>query len=199
MFVSAPAQVMVLRLWANQPGHISFTATLDRPERFQTVASGDNELLMTGQLDNGTDGKGVRYAARTRILNRGGTVSAQGNALIVSNANEVELFISAATDYRGFAGRQTTDPTAASLTDLDKATGKSYRSLRKAHIADYQKYFQRVSLELQPLNPADAERPTPERIKIAKAGPGDPALAMAIDPGWGAAIGLARGAVEYLG
>lgn len=177
MFVSAPAQAMILKLSADKPGQISFTASLDRPERFQTVASAKNELLMAGQLDNGTDGKGIRYAARIRILNHGGEVAAQGNSLVVSNANEVELLITAATDYRGFAGRQTADPMAASLTDIDHAAGKSYASLLKAHIADYQKYFERVSLGLQPLNAADAQKPTPERIKIARAGPGDPSLA----------------------
>jgi alpha-L-fucosidase 2 len=177
MFVSAPAQAMVLKLSANKPGQISFTVSLDRPERFQTVTTAGNELLMTGQLDNGTDGKGLRYAARVRILNHGGEVSTQGNTLVVSNANEVELLITAATDYRGFAGRQLTNPEAASLSDMNHAARKSYPSLLKAHIADYQKYFKRVSLELPPLNADDAQKPTPERIKIAKAGPGDPSLA----------------------
>lgn len=177
MFVSAPAQAMVLKLSANKPGKISFTASLDRPERFQTIASDENELLMTGQLDNGTDGKGIKYAARVRVLHHGGEVSAQGNNLLVSNADDVELLITAVTDYHGFAGRQTADPVAASLTDMNHAARTSYRSLRKAHIADYQKYFERVSLKLPPLNAADAEKPTPERIKIAKTGPGDPSLA----------------------
>ena len=115
MFVSAPDQVMVLRLTADQPGQISFDARLDRPERFETVADGKDGLLMTGQIDNGVDGKGVRYAVRVRILNQGGEVSVHGNVLRVSKANEVVLLISAATDYQGFAGRQTKDPLAASL------------------------------------------------------------------------------------
>lgn len=177
MFVSAPAQAMVLRLSANQPGRISFMASLDRPERFQTVVSGKDELLMTGQLDNGTDGKGLRYAARVRILNRGGDVFIQQNTLVVSNASQVELLITAATDYRGFAGRQTDDPLAASLVDMDHAARQSYQSLRKAQVADYEKYFQRVSLQLPPLNAADAAKPTPERLAIAQRGPGDPSLA----------------------
>jgi alpha-L-fucosidase 2 len=75
MFVSAPDQVMVLRLSADKPRQISFDAQLDRPERFETTADGQNGLLMTGQLDNGTDGKGVRYVARIRVLNHGGEVS----------------------------------------------------------------------------------------------------------------------------
>ena len=177
MFVSAPDQVIVLRLSANQSKQISFDARLDRPERFETVGDGANGLLMTGQLDNGVDGKGVSYVARIRVLNRGGQVFVHGNVLSVRNANEVVLLIAAGTDYQGFAGRQTKDPWAATLEDLNQATKKSFKPLRKAHIADYQKYFLRVSLQLDPLDTAAAEKPTPERIKTAENGSGDPGLA----------------------
>ncbi len=177
MFSSAPDQVMVLRLSADKSKQISFDARLDRLERFETAGDGDNGLLMTGQLDNGTDGKGVRYAARIRVLNRGGKVSVNDNVLSVSNANEVVLLIAAGTDYQGFAGRQTKDPLMATLNDLNLAGKKSYKSLREAHVADYQKYFQRVSLQLDPPDASAAEKPTPERLKAAKDGPGDPSLA----------------------
>jgi alpha-L-fucosidase 2 len=176
MFSSAPDQVMVLRLSADQSKQISFDVRLDRPERFETVGDGDNGLLMTGQLDNGTDGKGVRYVARVRVLNQGGRVSVHGNVLSVSNANEVVVLIAAGTDYQGFAGRQTKDPVAATLGDLNLAAGKSYKSLRRAHVADYQKYFKRVSLQLEPLDAA-AEKPMPARLKAAQNGLGDPSLA----------------------
>ncbi|MEJ0091691.1 MAG: glycoside hydrolase family 95 protein [Limisphaerales bacterium] len=177
MFVSKPDEVMVLRLTASKSKQISFTATLDRPERFATVDDGDNGLLMTGQLDNGVDGKGVKYAARIRAVNKGGSVSVAENVLTVSNANEVTLFITAATDYRGFAGRQLTNPAAATLADLNAAVKKTYKSLLKAHIADYQKYFQRVSLYLEPANLGEYSEPTPKRIDWAKANGGDPNLA----------------------
>lgn len=176
MFVSKPGEAMVLRLTADKPGQISFVATVDRPERFATVGDGNNGLLMTGQLDNGVDGKGVRYAARIRAVSQGGRVSVEGTELTVSNANEVILFITAATDYRGFAGRQLTDPVAATLKDMNNAANKSYSSLRMAHLADYQKYFQRVSLELGPYDAAAAVGPTPERIIAFKHGTNDLAL-----------------------
>ena len=176
MFVSAPEQVMVLRLGADHPGAISFEARLDRPERFQTDGDGNNGLLITGQLDDGRGGNGVRYVARLRVLNRGGTVSARGSVLNVSQADEAILLIAAGTDYQGFAGRQTKDPFSATLNDLSKAGKKSYKSLRNAHAADYQKYFQRVSLQLDPVDPASANKPTPERIKVAQ-GADDPSLA----------------------
>ncbi|HEY1489454.1 MAG TPA: glycoside hydrolase family 95 protein [Verrucomicrobiae bacterium] len=177
MFVSAPDQVMILRLSANQAGQISFDAQLDRLERFATTGDGNNGLLMAGQLDNGADGNGVRYAARIRVLNQGGQVSVHGNVLSVSNANEVLLLIAAGTDYQGFAGRQTKDPLAATLKDLNLVAGKSYKSLLKAHVADYQKYFKRVELQLEPLDAAAAEQPMPVRLKAAENGSGDPGLA----------------------
>ena len=177
MFVSKPDEVMVLRLTAAQPGQISFDMRLDRPERFETTGDGGNGLLMTGQLDNGTDGKGVRYAARIRALNKGGHISVNGNILRVNNANEVVLLIAAGTDYVGFAGRQTKDPFAATLNDLNLAAKKSFASLRKAHIADYQKYFNRVSLHLDPADANVAMEPTPKRIQWAHDHGGDPNLA----------------------
>lgn len=177
MFVSKPDEVMVLRLGASRSKQISFDLGLDRPERFGTASDGKNGLLMIGQLDNGTDGKGVYYAARVRVLNQGGNVTVEKNALKVSDADEVIVLIAAGTDYQGFAGRQTKDPLAATLTDLKSAGRKSFKALQQAHIADYQKYFHRVSLQLEPLDASAAQRPTPERIKTAKDGPGDPNLA----------------------
>jgi alpha-L-fucosidase 2 len=177
MFVSAPDEVMVLRLSANRPGRISFRVCLDRPERFETVADLKQGLLMDGQLDNGVDGKGVHYAARVRALNRGGELSLRGNALEVQRADEVVLLIAAATDYQGFTGRQAKDPGALALKELNQAADKSYGSLRKAHIADYQNFFQRVSLQLGPVSLGSAPKPTPERLKAFKKGAPDPALA----------------------
>ncbi|HKW30859.1 MAG TPA: glycoside hydrolase family 95 protein [Verrucomicrobiae bacterium] len=177
MFVSAPDQVMVLRLAADSPGQVSFETRLDRPERFETVAEGNGSLLMTGQLDNGVDGKGVRYAARVRVLNQGGTVSVHGNVLTVNQADAAVLLITVATDYQGFAGRQIKDPLAASLQDMNQAARKSYQLLRQAHIADYQTYFNRVSLHLEPANADEANQPTPKRIEWAKQNGGDPDLA----------------------
>ena len=177
LFVSAPGQVMVLRLAADRPGEISFSARMDRPERFTTVADGDRGLLMSGQLDNGVDGKGLRYAARIRVINRGGKLSVRGNTVEVTEANEAILLIAAATDYQGFAGRQTKDPAAATLKDLNRAAPKSFEALRKAHCADYQKFFNRVSITLGEAPPAVADKPTPERLQAFKNGAADPALA----------------------
>jgi alpha-L-fucosidase 2 len=176
MFASAPDQAIVVRLSADQAGKISFHTTLDRPERFDTAAVGTNSLLMTGQLDNGTNGKGIRYAARVRVVAPNGQVSAAGNRVLVRNADSALLYITAATDYRDFAGRQIKNPAAGSLSDLNAAARRPYGDLAARHVTDYRKYFHRVRLDLG--DPAEARNlPTPARIEALKAGADDPGLA----------------------
>lgn len=176
-FTSAADQVFVVRLTANKPGQLSFSASLDRPERSQVTAEGTDELLLAGQLNNGTDGKGMKYAARLRVLKRGGSVTSADNALRVTGADEVVLLLTAATDYQGFAGRRTADPLAAARNDLNKAAAKDFAALLTAHRADYEALFKRVSLTLGPPNAETASLPTDERLRAAAQGLADPALA----------------------
>ncbi len=177
-FVSAPDEAIVLRLTADEPGVLSFHATLDRPQRSTTVADGPNGLLMTGAVTNGVNGDGVRFAARLRVLNQGGEVSVAGNRIEVRKANEVLLLVTAATDFRGFGGRQLSDPVAATAEDLKRALGKPFATLRQAHIADFQNYFNRVKLRLG-TTPADiADKPTPARLQAVKQGAEDRSLAV---------------------
>ena len=175
-FVSAPDEAIIIRLTANRTGAITFTAALDRPERFTTMADGSNGLLMRGQLNNGTDGAGMKYAAHLRVRASGGTTSIDGNIVQVTKANEALIFITAATNFQGFAGRQTASELTASANDLRKAGAKTFAALLAAHKADYQKYFQRVRLTL-PVNQETAALPTPARLRAVASGANDPALA----------------------
>jgi len=176
-FVSAPAQIILLRISADKPGAIGFEAKLDRPERFSVSADGANGLVMTGQLNNGTDGKGMKYALRLRAINEGGDVSVSGNLLRINHANDIVLQLSAATDYMGFAGRRTEEPLAASLLDINRAASKDFETLRADHIRDYQRYFNRVSLQLGTPNSVASSLTTPERLEAFNNGSVDPAFA----------------------
>jgi alpha-L-fucosidase 2 len=176
-FTSAPDEAFVIRLTADRPGAVSFDAALERPERFEVRADGGRGLSMSGQLNNGIDGRGMKYSARLRVVNRGGTASAEGKAVRVKGADEVLLFVTAATDYKGFAGRRTPDPAASSARDMERAASKSYQQLLAAHVADHRRYFDRVTLKLGPANAASAEPPTPARLKAAADGASDPGLA----------------------
>ena len=177
VFVSAPDQAIVIRLAADQPGQISFEATLDRPERFRTEASGPGELLMSGAVPDGKGGDGVKFAARLKVLNHGGEISGEYGKISVSGADEVWLLVTAATDYERFAKVSGRDVAAVAAKDMERAAKHSYSKLLAAHVADYQSYFNRVKLELGSNPPAISWKPTPERLAAAVADDNDPSLA----------------------
>jgi len=169
-FVSAPDDVFVSRL----TGPVSFTIELDRQEHSETMAVNDCELLMTGSLNDGLGGEGLTYAGRLRVIAQGGSVKADGNKLLVTSADEVLLLFAAATDYRGIAGRQLSDPLSATRADIDRVAKKSFAELRAAQKADHEKWFDRVSFHLPATE--NSRLPMPERLSAFRQGVSDPAL-----------------------
>ena len=182
MFVSAADEVIVVRLTADQPGALNFDVSLDRPERFTTTSEGPDRLLMTGQLLDGKDSAdapptGVRYAARLRALLPSGELSATATTLQIRDATQVVLLLTAITDIRSFANRRDDDPATAANDDLTRVAGKNFTALRAAHLADYQRYFDRVSLRLGSTDATTAALATPARLAALQAGSADPGLA----------------------
>ena len=178
-FTSAADQVLAVRLTASRKGTLHFSLRLDRPERFQTFTAGTSELIMTGQLPDGSGGGGMRYATRLRLAECDGRVEAAGGGLVVDGASQVLLLLSAATDFDGFTGRHTPDPEEAARQDLEHASARDYDGLKARHIADYQSFFRRVALRLEPRSPAEkaaARRTTDRRLAALQQGGSDPAL-----------------------
>jgi len=181
VFASAPDQLIVVRLTASVPGHISFEARLQTPQRATVEATSDGDLVMSGVNGDGrgatADGKPIkgalRFESRVRVLATGGSRTISGDAVIVRGANAVTLLIAAATSYRNYAD-VSADPAASVATSLRRASGKSSDALRTAHVRDYRQLFDRVTLDLGS-SPASAT-PTDQRIRNFAAG-GDEALA----------------------
>lgn len=175
LFTSHPDQVMVARFTADQPGKISFQASLDRPERFLTAAEKD-QLVMRGNLSDGKGGKGLEYLVRLKAVHQGGEVAYQDTTLSVSNADEVILLLAASTNYQlqgpDYDGR---DYELLTQQNLDKASGKSYEELKTSHLSEYQTYFNRVNLVL---NPSDslAQLATNDRLAQYQETHSDPYL-----------------------
>jgi len=179
-FVSKPDEVFVSRLTADKPAALTFSISLDRPERFKTEVVPWGDIQMSGVLNDGYGGRGVSYAARLRVVAKGGTVKTVGNTLQVDAADEVLLLFSAATDYDGIASRGIKDPASAVINDLDKAAVKGFDKLLTSHIADYRSLFDRVNINLDDGSPGSAETaalPTNKRLIACREGKSDPELA----------------------
>ncbi|HSO89189.1 MAG TPA: glycoside hydrolase family 95 protein, partial [Draconibacterium sp.] len=162
IFTSQPDQVMVARFTADKAGQISFTCILTRPERFTTYSE-NGQLIMSGALFDGKGGDGLQYLTRLKAVNKNGKIRFEDNKLIVENADEVTLFLSASTDYvlkyPVYKGR---DYKTITNQYIEKATAKTYEELKEAHKNEYQQYFQRVSMNLA--SEKTDTIPTDERI-----------------------------------
>ena len=181
VFASAPDQVIVVRLTANQPGRISFEARLHTPQRASVEATADGDLVMRGVNGDGrgatADGQpmtgALRFESRVRVVTTGGTRNAAGDAIVVRGADTATLLIAAATSYRRFDDVGG-DPAAAVAGALKGAAGKTVEALRAAHVRDHRRLFDRVTLDLGPST--RAAQPVDERVAAFASG-GDPALA----------------------
>ncbi len=155
IFTSFPDQVLVIRLTADKKGSISFTGTLDRPERFKTIYA-DKQLVMTGQMNNGTDGNGMKWMSRLKALNTGGSIDFTPNSIIVENADAVTLLFSSATDYLlkppTYNGNDFEKITAENIANASK---KSYSDLLKRHQEDFRNLMGRVDFDITPAEAAD--------------------------------------------
>ena len=83
-----------------------------------------------------------------------------------------------ATSFNGFdksPSREGVDPSAKAAGILDKALAYDYKQLKQRHMADYQKLFDRVDLQL-PSSPEQKAMPTDQRIAQFET-MGDPDLA----------------------
>jgi alpha-L-fucosidase 2 len=140
-FTSFGNDVDVIRLTADKPGQLNCKISMNRPERSATTVQG-NELQMYGQLDNGIDGKGMKYIARVKMLLKGGKLTTEAHSLIVKNASEVIIYLSAATDLKNPLYKE------KSGQILDAAMKVSYAVEKQHHITNYQKLFNRVSVNL---------------------------------------------------
>jgi len=163
IFASAPDNVIVLRITADKPRAVSFTASMQTPMKATVETDGKDTLIMrgVGGTAHGIPGK-INYEARVKVLTKGGRLVANKDSLVVTGANQAVLLIAAATSYKRFDD-VSGDPEAIVKRHLASAARKSYDRLRSAHVADYLRLFQRVTISLGDENPPLI--PTSERIR----------------------------------
>ena len=166
--------VIAVHLTASKPGMISFTASMSTPQPNSTTGlNPGNELTVAGTTTDHEGVKGqVEFKSLTKIKNQGGTMSSSDSSITVKNANEATIYISIATNFNNYRDLDG-DEDARAAAFLAKASTKSFEDLLKKNVEDYQRYFNRVSLDLG--ETAAAKLPTDQRLKSFKTGD-DPAL-----------------------
>jgi alpha-L-fucosidase 2 len=163
VYASFPDQVIIVRVTASKPGKISFSASMNRPASVDISAEGNDKLIMSGITGDCDSIKGaLKFQAQVKIAAEGGSVSAANKSIIVDNANSATLYISIASSYRNYNDISANAGERAN-TYLKNALKKNYEQALRDHIADYQSYFNRVSIDLGVTD--SVKNPTDVRIK----------------------------------
>lgn len=194
IFVSAPAQVFVVRLSASKPNHLNCEIRLSSQLRSASESTADGEILLTGKApsesvpfylksDNpiqytDTEGQGMHFAAALTVRAEDGHISTlPEGGLQIRGASTVVLLVGAATGYRGYAlapDLPLTQVVRAARKPLLAAQSISYEKLLESHVADHQKLFRRAVLDLAQQD-NQPRVPTNHRLEKFGASP-DPAL-----------------------
>jgi alpha-L-fucosidase 2 len=192
VIASYPDNVIAIHLTASKPGALSFTLRMDSPHKDSAgranppdeplgrtprlVGDDSPSLRLVGRVQP----DGLRFESRVHVLAPGGTIRADGNALVVDHADSATLLLVAATSFNSFEDISG-DPAqrcAAYLAPWSRGelAADPFATILAIHTADHQRLFRRVTLDLG--RTAAADQPTDERVRRAKNGlDDDPALA----------------------
>jgi alpha-L-fucosidase 2 len=174
----------VVRLTADKPGSISFKASLRgcrnaahsnyATDYFRMDGADQDGLVISGKSADYMGVKGaLKYRVQLKAMAEGGTVKVDDVEMTVDQADAVTLYIAAATNfvnYKDVSG----DPVARVAGHLAGVSGKNHAEVRNAAVADYQRLFHRVRLDLE--TTANSHLPTDRRMAALETAP-DPSLA----------------------
>ena len=175
-FVSAPDQVIVIKLKSSHPNGLSGNIQLQRPkdEGIPTAKTytAEGMLIMDGEVTQrkgAFDSKpnpileGVQFQTIVKPNHQGGTVTTVEDGLELSGVKEIELRIVSNSSYyhKDFKSKN-----SKQLTAIEKC---SFKELKDRHIRDHQSLYDRVDFDIITDNAAQTI-PTDERIEAVKGG-----------------------------
>ena len=178
-FISYPHNVMAIRFSASEKGkqQLRLVYTPNPCAEGKVTATANGNLLYEGRLDN----NGMQFVLRLQAQAKGGTLAAEGDTLVVRNADEVVILLTADTDYKPNYDPDLNDakayvgvnPLATTEGWMRKACKTSWNKLLQTHLRDYTALFGRVTFQL---DKSTSALPTNKRLEAYRKGAKDQGL-----------------------
>lgn len=175
VFVSHPAQLMVVNIKAQKPISLKIKLTSKLQHKCYTkedslIMEGDApEICMPPYYNTGTVfdyGKGgMKFAGIVKIL---GNATFENDYISVNNQTEITALVSLSTNYVDFKSMPTGDPVPKAEAYF--ANAKPYDALLADHKADFSSLFDRVDVDF---GSERADIPTDKRLKQFQKGADD--------------------------
>ena len=175
-FASYPDRVVAMRLTADKPASITVGAFIGTAQDLQAVKVEGNTMTLTGRTIDYNGIKGATNIQITgRVFNKGGKLVSGERGISVEKADSVVILLDAESSFKAY-NDVSGDPAKRIDDVFKKFATVDYDALKKAHVADYRKLFDRVTFDL---GGTPSKLPTDERLN-ARRQPGnqlDPDLA----------------------
>lgn len=197
VFISAPAQVMIVKLSSGTVKKINAIFKISSQVRSHNEVMAGNVLALKGKAPAHADPSyynpnkepivyedpnscnGMRFEVLLKTMNKDGAVKVDTSGIHVNGATEVVLVLSAATSFNGFdkcPDKEGKDEHELAINALNTALKKSFGSLWNEHEKDYHHFFDRVSLILNNNAGSKNDLPTDERLDAYTKGGNDDGL-----------------------
>lgn len=172
-FVSAPDQLLVLRLYASKKGNITCNLKIDSPHTNKTIKIADSLLVLSGVTSNKDNKVGkVKFETIVKPIIDGGDIHFNEETIKIKNADTLTIFISIGTNFKNYKDLSA-NPSLKAKSHIKNVLLKPFKKIKQNHIADYRTFFDRVELDLGTTD--SVYKPTNERIIDFKSG-NDPHL-----------------------
>ncbi len=151
-FANNPSDVIAVEL-TSQGENLNFTVGFNSKQSGSHVLASESKIQNFGVLENG-----LNYFSELRIDANGGQLAYDNNTISISNSQKVNLYLSAATDYKMEFPVYRTGETAQQLSQrvsekVAQAAIKGYNTLKAEHINDYQSLYNKVALNFGGVKP----------------------------------------------
>ncbi|MDR1593246.1 MAG: glycoside hydrolase N-terminal domain-containing protein [Prevotellaceae bacterium] len=161
VFASYPDQVIVIRLSADKKGKINFSSWQTSLQPSAKTRVEGNEIIMEGTTISEKEGASgahygntwtilpaqMKWQSKVKILNEGGTLTADADKLTVADADAVTLILAGATNWVNW-NDVSADEKKRCNDYISNASKSPYPELLKRHLDDYRPLFAACKLNL---------------------------------------------------
>ena len=173
VFASQTDNVIVVHIKANKKKALSFKVDFDSPLEMSKTSYLSSPLTPSSKALKAADKsvhhltatiknvehegiKGNLHADCHTVVKADGKTTEQDNAIVVTNATEAFIFITAATNYVNYHDTSA-NPGAKNVETLRGIDQFNYKQLLNRHLQKYQEQYNRVSLTLPKSDNSDLE------------------------------------------
>ncbi len=156
IWISAPDNLMVIQILSDNGGLINGAFQLKRENDIAIRVFPSGIIKLNGQIidaenpKKGPGGNHMKFSGELRLKAESGSISNTDTSLVVSDAKNITILFTAATDYNidKLDFDRTINPENTCKTILDKAAAYTPIILEQRHLKEYQPIFNRVKLDL---------------------------------------------------